>query len=88
MKNQGNRDVMAKLYRILEAHEEPAPEAFVWQEDAQEYFTSLLRDLETLWTEYKGSALASQVGWAIYNALEETFQRKMTGELKSREAQK
>jgi len=88
MKDPNNREIMARLYRILEKYETPQPQAFEWVEDAQTYFSSLLSELQGLWDEYKGSSIASSLGMAMYNALQEAYQSRMTGKLKYREGGK
>ena len=81
MKDVTNRAIMAELYRVLEKYEEPEPSAFVYQEDAQAYFYALVDDLRRIWVNYKNSPVANELGIAMFNALQEKYQQKMTREL-------
>lgn len=70
MKDPANREMMAKLYRLVEKYETPQT---ISAEKACPYFSGLVDDCEALWGEYSGNAFAEEFIAALCIAVERRF---------------
>lgn len=85
MKNPENRDVMTRLYRMIEKYETPPKVEYL--EDALEYFKQALSDCVSVHDSYKGNAFASCFSFALYEALERRFKEVNPNPLKDKPEQ-
>lgn len=84
MKEPKNRDLMAKLYRLVEKYE-TAP-AMKYEDEAVGYFKEALKDCRTLESEFAGNSFALRFSVALYSAIEDQF--KSANKLPLKESQK
>lgn len=85
MKNPENRDVMTRLYRLIEKYETPPKIEYL--EDALEYFKQALSDCVNVHDTYKDNAFASCFSFALYEALERRFKETNPNPLKDKPQQ-
>lgn len=82
MKNPENRDIMTRLYRLIEKYE--TPPKIEYAEDAHEYFTEALLDCTSVYDSYKDNEFATELAIALYGALEKRFKRTNPDPLKDK----
>ena len=71
MKETKNRDMMAKLYRLVEKYE--TPQAMKYEDEAVSYFREALKDCQSLEKEFPDSAFAVRFAVALYTIIEDQF---------------
>ena len=82
MKNPENRDIMTRLYRLIEKYE--TPPKIEYAEDAAEYFTEALLDCTSVYDSHKDNEFATDLAVALYGALEKRFKRMNPDPLKNK----
>lgn len=85
MKNPENRDVMTRLYRLIEKYETPPKIEYL--EDALEYFKQVLNDCVSVYDSYKDNAFAARLSIALYEAIERRFKETNPNPLKDKPKQ-
>lgn len=83
MKNPALRDMMTKLYRLVEKYEETP--SIKYSDDAVKYFTQASQECASLYNEYKEFEYAKAFLIAFYDALGENFKKVNELPLKDRE---
>lgn len=66
MKDSKNREMMAKLYRIIEKYEEPPS---IKKEESESYFVRVWNDLSSFYNEYKENEFATALSLALNDAI-------------------
>ena len=71
MKDPNNREIMARLYRLVERYE-TAPE-IIYADDAEKYFNEVLEECRRIYDEFYTNEFAREFTVALYNALGNLF---------------
>lgn len=83
MKNPALREMMTKLYRLVEKYEESP--CVKYSDDAVKYFTQASHECASLYNEYKEFEYAKAFLIAFYDALDKNFKKTNELPLKERE---
>jgi len=67
MKDPRNREMMSKLYRMIEKYETPPKTSGT--DEQQEYFSEAMADCQELYSEFEGNAFAECLIAAVYDAI-------------------
>lgn len=82
MIDPNNREVLTRVYRLVEKYETPPKYQFA--DDATEYFIGALNDFKKLIDEFPGNDFARHLCFGLYDALDERFKAVNTFPLKDR----
>ena len=82
MIDPNNREVLTKIYRLVEKYETPPRCKFT--DDAEEYFSEALKELKQVIDEFPGNDFARCLCLGMYEALEERFKAVNEMPLKER----
>lgn len=85
MKNPENREIMSKLYRLIEKYE--TTPRIEYTDDGQEYFSGVLKECMRIFSEYQNNEFAQELIFAFYAALEKRFKATNPEPLKDRPQQ-
>lgn len=72
MKDTNTREVMSRLYRIIEKYEEPPG---VTGEDPESYFSRAMVDIKSVYDDYSNNEFAKTLSIAVYDALGKRFKK-------------
>lgn len=81
MKNKDLRDMMAKLYRLMEKYES-IPE-IEYQDDADSFFETIAKECSEIYNQYN-NAFAHKLMCAFYEAIGDMYKQKYEFPLKQR----
>jgi hypothetical protein len=81
MKDPKNREMMTKIYRIVEKYE--VVPRFKYTDDAVTYFIGLWKECKEVFEEYKGE-FAKRFSIAIYLAISDEFKKVNPNPLEER----
>lgn len=82
MTDPKNRDVLTRIYRLVEKYE--TPPKIVYSDDAEEYFSHALSDCKAVMDEFPTNSFACLLAMAVYDALDERFKAANELPLKDR----
>lgn len=82
MIDPNNREVLTRVYRLVEKYE--TPPKYQFSDDAEEYFTGVLKELKQVIDDFPGNDFARCLCLGIYEALEERFKAVNEMPLKER----
>lgn len=71
MIDPNNREVLTRVYRLVEKYETPPKYQFA--DDATEYFTGALQDLKKVIDDFPGNDFARCLCLGVYDALDVRF---------------
>ena len=71
MKDAKNRDLMAKLYRLVEKYETPLVTKYA--DEAVDYFKEVLKDCQKIEEEFPYNHFSIRFSVALYAAIEDRF---------------
>lgn len=71
MIDQNNREVLTRVYRLVEKYE--TPPKYQFSDDATEYFVGALKDFKEVIDEFPGNDFARCLCLGLYDALDERF---------------
>lgn len=71
MIDPNNREMMSRLYRLIEKYEKPP--RIEYQDDAVDYFTEVLNDIKKIDEDFPNSVFAKRFTVALYAAVEDGF---------------
>ena len=83
MKDPQNREIMTRLYRLIEKYE--MTPRIEYTDEGKEYFTEVLKEIMRIFSEFQNNEFARELTIALYSALEERFKRVNPDPLKDRE---
>lgn len=82
MENPQNREIMARLYRIVERYE--TPPQIEYADDGVDYFLKVQKDVLGVFEDYKGNEFARELALGLYSALEQRFAARNGRNLKDK----
>lgn len=83
MIDPNNREVLTRVYRMVERYETPPKIRFA--DEATDYFTGVLNDMKPIWEEFPGNDFVRCLCFGLYDALGERFKAVNEFPLKERE---
>ena len=85
MVNAKRREMMGKLYRLVEQYEKPFSTEYA--DEAVEYFRKLITALADFCGEYPDDVFATEFAIALCNAVDKQFKDATTFPLKEKEVE-
>lgn len=85
MKDPANREIMSRLYRIIERYEDTPK--IVYLEDGEKYFADVLNDVKQIFDDFPESEFAKELALGLYAALNQRFEKKNDLPLKAKEVE-
>ena len=82
MKDPNNREIMARLYRLLEKYE--TPPRIIYIDDGKKYFLEIANELSECYDTFKENEFAKEFVIAFYNAIGERFKKANPESMKNR----
>lgn len=82
MIDPNNREVLTRVYRLVEKYE--TPPKYQFSDDAEEYFIGVLKELKQVIDDFPGNDFARCLCLGMYEALEERFKAVNEMPLKER----
>lgn len=83
MIDPNNREVLARVYRLVEQYE--TPPKIVYADDAEVYFTNALNGCKEIIDDFAGNDFAWCLVMGVYEAIEKRFKAANELPLKDRE---
>lgn len=83
MIDPNNREVLTRVYRLVEKYE--TPPKVVFEDDAEKYFSEALSDCMEIVNGFPGNRFARVLPIAVYDAIDERFKSVNEFPLKERE---
>lgn len=71
MIDPNNREVLTRVYRLVEKYETPPKNQFA--DDATNYFVGILKDIKSVIDEFPQNGFAWYLCLGLYDALDERF---------------
>lgn len=82
MKDQKNRDVLTRVYRLVEKFE--MPPKIIYEDEAGKYFDEALKDCKEIIEEFRGNQFAWSLCMGVYEAISDRFKAANEFPLKDR----
>lgn len=82
MIDPNNREVLTRVYRLVEKYETPPKYQFA--DDATEYFSEASKELKHVIDEFPGNDFARRLCMGLYDAIDDRFKAVNTFPLKDR----
>lgn len=82
MKDPNNREIMTRLYRLIEKYE--TPPRIIYVDDGTKYFSEIANELSECYNTFKENEFAKELFIAFYNAIGERFKKVNPEPLKDR----